>query len=761
MATPSDLPPRKPGVPPPGKPAGSGTPAGSGGTPAGSGGTPAPRPPAQGSKPAGPGNGTPAPAPKQAGTQPPTGAKPAGTTPPAGARPAGSAPPAGAKPAGTPPSAGAKPAAPGQAPAKPAGAAPAAGAKPAAPGQAPAKPGGAAPPSGAKPAGTAPPAGAKPAAPGQAAAKPPAGKPAPQAKKPAPAGKEKTAGKKKIEQVLVDLGLLDEDQLWELGDEAKANGKTVGEVAIGRGLINEDQLTQAMGELHGLKVIANFDMKPAPEALQLVTETMAGVYKIVPLAFKDKVLTVAIGDVNNLPGLDDLRNFLSINEVVAQLAAPSAIEEVLSKCYQGKEESITDLIKEMEDDAALGSKARETSIDLSTLEEMAEAAPVRKLINMVFLLAIKDKASDIHFEPFEEEYKLRYRADGVLYELVPPPRHLATAIASRIKVMSNLDISERRMPQDGRIELNVGGHPVDMRVSTLPTMFGESCVVRVLDRTVVSLDLDKVGMAPDMLATFRELIKKPNGIVLVTGPTGSGKTTTLYSALNELNVIDEKLITTEDPVEYDIDGIIQVPINHEIGLTFASALRSILRQDPDKILVGEIRDLETAQIAVQAALTGHMVFSTLHTNDAPSTVTRLRDMGLEPYLITATLEAILAQRLVRRICLDCKTQFEPSKEMLMELNLAPDDVKGKTFFYGKGCDRCNNTGHKGRMGIHELLVVDDPIRDLISGGVSTEELANACRKQGMRPLRESGLNAIYNGLTSIEEVVRETVVEDV
>src|SRR5947209_12882728 len=353
---------------------------------------------------------------------------------------------------------------------------------------------------------------------------------------------------------------------------------------------------------------------------------------------------------------------------------------------------------------------------------MQDAAPVRKLLNMVLLLGIKDKASDIHFEPFEDEYKIRMRCDGVLYEMVPPPRHLATAISSRIKVMANLDIAERRMPQDGRIELNVGGNQVDLRVSVLPTMFGQSVVIRVLDRTVVNLDLDRLGIEPAMLAQFRELIHKPNGIVLVTGPTGAGKTTTLYSALNELNQITDKLITTEDPVEYEIDGICQCPINSEIDLTFANALRSILRQDPDIILFGEIRDLETAQIAVQASLTGHMVFSTLHTNDAPSTITRLRDMGVEAFLITATVDGILAQRLVRKICEDCRTEFDPSDEMLMELGLRRQDVKSKTFFYGKGCDRCNNTGHRGRTGLHELVVMNDDIRDLVSSGISTDAL---------------------------------------
>jgi type IV pilus assembly protein PilB len=355
---------------------------------------------------------------------------------------------------------------------------------------------------------------------------------------------------------------------------------------------------------------------------------------------------------------------------------------------------------------------------------------------------------------------MRYRCDGTLYEMVPPPRHLAMAIASRIKVMSNLDIAERRLPQDGRIELNVGGNAVDMRVSVLPTMFGESVVIRVLDRTVVSLDLEKVGMEAAMLEGFRKLIHKPNGITLVTGPTGAGKTTTLYSALNELNAITDKIITTEDPVEYEIDGIVQCPINHDIDLTFANALRAILRQDPDIILVGEIRDLETAQIAVQASLTGHMVFSTLHTNDAASTITRLRDMGVEPFLITATLEGILAQRLVRKICTNCREEFTPSAEMLMELSLKPADVKGKKFYYGAGCDRCNNLGFRGRSGIFELILMDDELRDLISGGASTDALRAHVRKRGVAGLREAGLSAIFNGLTTIEEVVRETILEE-
>jgi type IV pilus assembly protein PilB len=609
------------------------------------------------------------------------------------------------------------------------------------------------------------PAEGKPAAKGAPAGKPPAppakgGKPA-AGKKPTAIEKEDRGGARRLGQVFVDLGFIDEEQLWEVIEDAKTTGQQIGTAAVSRGLITDEQLLQALGEQHGLKVVNLQEVKPSPEAMALVNETMATVYKVLPLSIKDKILTIAIGDPTNLPALDDLRNLLpNVSEVIATLAPAAVITEAIAKHYAGKEESIIDLINEIEKDPELGQRRQETSIDLENLIEIAEAAPVRKLINMVFLLAIKDKASDIHFEPFEDEYKMRYRCDGVLYEMVPPPRHLATAIASRIKVMSNLDIAERRLPQDGRIELNVGGNPVDMRVSILPTMFGESVVIRVLDRTVVSLDLNKIGMEADMLATFRGMIAKPNGIILVTGPTGAGKTTTLYSALNELNVITDKIITTEDPVEYDIDGIIQVPINHDIGLTFATALRSILRQDPDKILVGEIRDLETAQIAVQSALTGHIVFSTLHTNDAPSTVTRLRDMGLEPFLITATVEGVLAQRLVRKICEDCRTEFEPSSEMLMELNLRPEDIRGKKFYFGKGCDRCNNTGHRGRTGLYELITMNDDLRDLISEGASTDALRQACRQQGMTTLRESGLKAMFKGTTTIDEVVRETVLED-
>lgn len=688
--------------------------------------------------------------------QPPVG-KPV-QPPPAGARP-GQQPGAGKPPEGGP----VKPQAPSPPGAKPpvgkivppGGDKPAAGKAPLKP-TPPAKPGAAPPPS--KPA-----AGAAGAPPAKPAAKP-GGQPAvPSNKmKPAPV-KSGTASKttgRRLGQVLVDLGYIDDSQLWEILDEAKNAGIHVGQAALSRGLITENQLMQALADQFALKLLTAEELKPQAEALTLVPEPMATVYKVLPLTYKDNVLTVAMGDPNNLPSLDDLRNMLSIPQAVACLAPQNAINEVLSRCYLGKEETIMDIIGSLQEMEDGGPRKSESSIDLESLMEMQEAAPVRKLLNMVMLLAIKDRASDIHFEPFEEEYKLRYRCDGVMYEMVPPPRHLAMAISSRIKVMSNLDIAERRLPQDGRIELNVGGNQVDMRVSILPTMFGESCVIRVLDRGNVGLDLNRIGMEVELIETFRGLIRKPNGISLVTGPTGSGKTTTLYSALNELNEITDKIITCEDPVEYDIDGIVQCPINSDIGVTFAALLRSILRQDPDKILVGEIRDLETAQIAVQAALTGHMVFSTLHTNDAPSTITRLRDMGLDTFLITATLECILAQRLVRKICDDCRTEFEPSPEILMELGLRPADVVGKTFYYGRGCDRCHNTGHRGRMGLFELIAINDELRDMISSGASTDQLRAACRKMGMVTLREAGLRALFSGFTTIDEVVRETILED-
>ena len=569
---------------------------------------------------------------------------------------------------------------------------------------------------------------------------------------------------RRIGQIFVDLGFISERQLGLLLEEQQQQhrGEMLGQIAIGQGLVTDEQLALALAEQMGLQVINLNEVVIQPEVLAQVSEPMAQLYKIIPVTFRDGTLTIAMADPQRVSVIDELRSFLGHN--IRSVVAPEKdINKALERYYAASTESAETIIAELETNdelmAAAAALDKEGPLDLASAEALAESAPVRKLLNMVLLLAIKDHASDLHFEPFETEFKIRIRADGVLYEMVPPPRHLATAIVTRIKVMANLDIAERRLPQDGRIRLAVGGHPVDLRVSVLPTMFGESVVMRVLDRSVVMLDLNVVGMDPTTLANFREMIGRPNGIVLVTGPTGSGKTTTLYGALNELNSVEDKLITTEDPVEYDMEGIIQIPIDATIGNTFAQCLRSILRQDPDIILVGEIRDLETAEIAVQASLTGHMVFSTLHTNDAPSTITRLRDMGIPPFLITATLEGILAQRLVRKICQECREETVPSTEQLAELDLTPEDVLDKKFYRGRGCAVCNNTGFKGRSGLFELMPINDVVRDLINRGSSTQALRDAAERAGMRTLRSAGLDKIFSGLTTVEEVIRETVLD--
>ncbi len=569
---------------------------------------------------------------------------------------------------------------------------------------------------------------------------------------------------RRIGQIMIDLGFIDQQQLeMLLAEQEKRRGELLGRIAVSTHLITEEQLAQALGKQMHMPVVSLAKLTIPPEVLTIITEPMAQLYRVIPIDHKDNTLTVAMCDPQKLSVLDELRTFLGKN-IKAVVATEKEVVKALNQFYSGGGESLEQLLADMEQDAELAAAMRATQtdgpIDLSSVEAMADSAPVRKLMNIVLLQAIRDRASDLHFEPFEKEFRIRMRADGVLFELVPPPRHLALALTTRIKVMANLDIAERRLPQDGRIRLTVGGHPIDLRVSTLPTMFGESAVLRVLDRSVVMLDLATVmGLDLDILASFREAITKPNGIVLVTGPTGSGKTTTLYGALNELNTLEDKLITTEDPVEYEIDGIVQIPIDPGIGNTFAQCLRSILRQDPDKILVGEIRDLETAEIAVQAALTGHMVFSTLHTNDAPSTITRLRDMGVPPFLITATLEAVLAQRLVRKICPECREEIVPSTEMLSQLELTPEALEGKKFYHGRGCSNCNNTGFRGRLALFEFMRVDDRLREKVNEGASTEVLRDTALESGMRGLRMSGLEKLFEGVTTIEEVIRETVHE--
>ncbi|QGJ71125.1 Type IV fimbrial assembly protein PilB [Planctomycetales bacterium 10988] len=562
---------------------------------------------------------------------------------------------------------------------------------------------------------------------------------------------------RRIGQLLVELGHMDEAQVEAVLDEQEVRRELFGKIAQEMGIVRENQLYEALGEQFDMPVIEISELTIPPDVVHEVNSSMAQMYRIIPISVADGILRIAMCDPQNVMVLDELRSLLAY-DVQGVISSETEIVKALDRYYP-EGDSMETLIADLENDQESKQMAADFSKGKFKIDGQEESAPVRKLLNMVLLLAIKDKASDIHFEPFEEEFKIRVKADGVLTELVPPPRHLAIPLVTRIKVMANLDIAERRLPQDGRIELVVGGHAVDLRVSVLPTMFGECVVMRILDRSVVNLDLTSVGMDAATLDQFREIIKVPHGIVLVTGPTGSGKTTTLYSALSELNDIGHKLITTEDPVEYDIDGIVQVPIDSSIGVTFASCLRAILRQDPDIILVGEIRDYETAEIAIQASLTGHLVFSTLHTNDAPSTITRLKDMGVPAFMITATVEAIQAQRLVRRICENCKTEFTPTPEQLADLELSPERVKGRQFYRGAGCDDCNNSGYKGRIGIFELMDINDELRDMIMRNASADELREAARGHGMTPLREGGLKLIFDGVTTFEEVIRETVLE--
>ena len=562
-------------------------------------------------------------------------------------------------------------------------------------------------------------------------------------------------------RILTKMGVLTRDKVHEcLKVQQQRGGKQkLGEILLELGLVNEEDLGIALAGQRGMEFV-KLDADEIPsDVIAYVPAQMAKTYRIVPLEYDKRLneLTIVLDSPDNFRATDDLSTLMGFS-VRAKVTDEASLEEALNKYYSGQEESINELIGEIEEDTTLTEfRGRDASIDLEELKELAESNPVKKLLNLVLLQAIRDKASDIHFEPFENEYKMRYRIDGILYEMVPPPKHIAVALSSRIKVMAELDIAERRLPQDGRIPLVVGGNPIDLRVSVLPTMFGESVVLRVLDRSQLDLKLEMLGLTEYDLKQVEQLIRKPNGIVISTGPTGCGKTTTLYSALKRLNSVETKIITTENPVEYDIDGLIQVQINPDIGLTFARCLRSILRQDPDIVMVGEIRDLETGQIAIQASLTGHLVFSTLHTNDAPSTIARILDLGLEPFLVTATLEGIIAQRLVRKICRNCKKQFEPSEDALLEVNLKPEDVSGKKFYYGKGCEQCNNTGYRGRAGIFEIMIFNDELRDLVMKRSSTNLLRAAARRNGMRLLRDNGLKLIYDGITTIEEVARETM----
>jgi len=562
---------------------------------------------------------------------------------------------------------------------------------------------------------------------------------------------------KPLGQILVEEGLLTQQQIAAALKYQKLHGGALGQVLVNMGVVREEDVMLALGSQAGMSVVNLDETEIQPEAVEKVSPSLAEIYRIMPIRLEDGALLVAMADPLNFNALHELRVMLQC-DVSGAVSSEEQVSAAIRKHYGTNTEEWQDILKDIETTELGVVLTSADGTDAADVEDgLWDAAPVKRLLNLVMTTAIRDQASDIHFEPFEAEFRIRYRIDGALLEMPPPPRHLAIPLISRIKVISNLDIAERRVPQDGRISLGVGGRPIDIRVSTLPTMFGESVVMRVLDRSVVQLDLERLGTREDELNYMRELIERPNGIILVTGPTGCGKTTTLYAALRELNTPEVKIITTEDPVEYDIEGIVQIPVNDEIGVTYARCLRSILRQDPDIILVGEIRDRETASIAIEASLTGHLVFSTLHTNDAPSTVTRMLDIGLEPFLVAATLEAIVAQRLIRVICSECREAYKPSAESFNSVDLKPEDVEGRTFYYGKGCDRCNRTGYRGRTAIYEIMRLDSHLRELIIHEKSTNTLREAAQAAGMRTLREAGILKIFDGVTTIDEIVRETL----
>ena len=555
-----------------------------------------------------------------------------------------------------------------------------------------------------------------------------------------------------------EQGLVDDLQYEEVVAEMKRSGTGVFQILQDFGIMDADTILQAMANHLGAEVVSLKGVEIPKPALAAVPGNTAKMYRCIPVSLEGNTLRVAFEDPLDPAKVDEL-GFVAKKDIQLVLANPTDISAALDRFY-GEEtsEDVTKLLEELGGDEKITEEAivaAETD-DEDLVAGLANEAPIVRFVNLVLLQAVKDRASDIHFEPFETEFRIRYRVDGALYEMSPPPKHLALPVVSRIKVMANLNISERRLPQDGRINYKLGKREIDLRVSTLPTQFGESVVLRVLDRNAVNLDLDSLGFPKGTYDFISEVIQRPNGIFVVTGPTGSGKTTTLYSCLRRVNAIDTKLLTAEDPVEFDMEGIMQVAINEAQGMTFGKALRSFLRQDPDIIMVGEMRDLETAQIAIQASLTGHLVLSTLHTNDAPGAVTRLVDMGTEPFLVSSTLMAVLAQRLVRRVCKNCKTPFEPTEQQLELLNLSPHDLGDKVFYYGRGCSTCNDTGYKGRKGIYELLVCGDTVRTMITERAPTVVLRQKAVELGMVTLREDGLRSIFDGDTTIEEVVKYT-----
>ena len=550
-------------------------------------------------------------------------------------------------------------------------------------------------------------------------------------------------------------GMLDDLQFEEVAGEVKRSGSASIQVLQDFGIMKLDDILHVEATALGTEVVSLKDREISAEVLKALPAKVAQMYQCLPVGLVNGVLQVAMSNPL-VPAASDEVQYAAKRETQVVVADPAEIKRCIDRLYGAEEnESFAEILKELGDDK-LAKEVSAAGDDAKAAEALANEVPIVKFVNLVLQQAVLDRASDIHFEPFETDFRIRYRVDGALYEMAPPPKHLALPVASRIKVMANLNISEKRLPQDGRINVNVAGKQVDLRVSTLPTAFGESIVLRVLDRSSVNLDLDGLGFPKYVHDFVTEVIQRPNGIFVVTGPTGCGKTTTLYSCLRRVNTIDSKLLTAEDPVEFDIEGIMQVAVNEAAGMTFGKALKAFLRQDPDIIMVGEMRDLETAQISIQASLTGHLVLSTLHTNDSPGAVTRLVDMGVEPFLISSTLMGVLGQRLVRTTCKNCRTPFEPTEQQLSMLGLSPHDLGDKMFHYGRGCSTCNDTGYKGRKGIYELLVVSDAIRQLINERAPTIVVRQRAVELGMVTLREDGLRSIFDGDTTIEEVVKYT-----
>ncbi|MBQ8722825.1 MAG: type II/IV secretion system protein [Opitutales bacterium] len=545
-----------------------------------------------------------------------------------------------------------------------------------------------------------------------------------------------------LKNIFEESGLVSREQLDEAWDEHAETGKAFTDVLEDAGYFDRNTMLELIARNLNVEFVPEIPEHIDPDLLRIIKPDLAHKYGIVPFRADPNKVWFLAKDPLNYSIVDDL-SFSLRRDVELVVSDPAQIDGVIVKFYGEQHSSIEDILSEID-------------LDNVDADDSANQAPIIRFVDVVLQEAVKAKASDIHFEPFEDQFRIRYRIDGALYEMAPPPKSLANAVTARVKVMSGLNIAEKRIPQDGRIKTTIGGRPIDLRVSTLPTQFGESVVLRILDKGVVNLDLENLSMEPEIMNGIRELVNRPNGIFIVTGPTGSGKTTTLYSALREVNTVDVKILTAEDPVEYEIEGIMQVQINHQVGLTFASALRSFLRQDPDTIMVGEIRDLETGQIAVQASLTGHVVLATLHTNYAPGAVTRLVDMGLEPFLISASLEGVLGQRLLRRICRHCRTAYEPDQGVISMLQVDPLEIAEKKFFYGKGCSECNRTGYKGRQGLFELMVINDSVRELITKKAPTLVLKQKAIENGMRTLRDDGLRCIFDGLTTIEEVLKYT-----